>query len=181
MRLNRSTTVLLSQILVPALMLFALPTCAADSTATVSGAVYRAADQSPLVGARLHVGDPRTDRLFSSAPTGRDGSFELAELPASTYRLAVEANGGLYFVQTPVVLAAGSARTLNLAVSPAMAMAEDSDDSDDGDSDDRRKFAFLRHPAGATVVSLGLAAVIGLALDDDDSPKLASPSTPEDQ
>lgn len=181
MKLKRSTTVWFSRILVPVFLLLASPARAADASASVSGAIFRAADQSPLAGARLHAGDPRTDRLFSSAPSGRDGGFTLAKLPPSTYRLAVEADGGLYVVPTPVVLEPGSARRLNLAVTPAMAAAEGSGEGGSSSDSGGGGFAFLKHPAGATLLSLGLATIIGVALQDDNPPRRVSPSAPQGQ
>lgn len=128
--------------LIPALMWVMNPASAAGTTARVSGAIVRSADQAPVTGARLHMGDPKSGQMFSSDPTGDDGSFVLAELPPATYSLAVEAEGGLFLVETPLVLAPGAAQTLNLSVmaQPINAKGTGKDDDD----------AFQGNVAGST-------------------------------
>jgi hypothetical protein len=182
-RTNRSTVALLTVVLVPSLLGLQMPARATGATSALSGSIFRAADQSPLVGARLHAGDPKSGQLFSSPPTGDDGSFALADLPAATYQLAVEADGGLYRVETPLPLASGTSRTLNLAVTrqPGNGFGENGTVEDDDDSDD---FGPWDNPLSAALVSLGIAAVVGVAVwgsdDGDATPGSSSKFVPED-
>jgi len=71
------------------------PVAAAEPRAGLTGSIVRAKNDAAIPGARLHAGDPRTGRVFSSSPAGDDGTFALGDLPPSTYRLAVEADDGL--------------------------------------------------------------------------------------
>ncbi len=169
---------LLSTGLILSLPFLALPARSAGSTATLSGSIVWAADQTPLAGSRLHAGDAKTGEIFSSAPASDDGSFALAELPASTYELAVESDGGLYLVGTPLTLAPGTAQTVHLAVNrqpvPSYDKEEDPDEKKGG-------YRLWDNPLLATLVIVGFVAVIGLLLDDDDSsrpPPVASGSQP---
>ena len=135
----------------------------------------RAADQAPLVGARLHVSDPKAGKLFSSTPAGEDGSFAPVDLPPSTYRLAVESDGGLYLVEAPLALAPGAARTLTVAVNPQSANRE----AGPTDDFDEQKFGPLENPLTAALIVLGTATLIGVLLDDDaKSEGQASPAIP---
>ncbi len=168
---------LLSTGLMLSLPFLALPARSAGVTATLSGSIVWAADQTPLAGSRLHVGDPGTGEIFSSAPAGDDGSFVLEGLPASTYELAVESDGGLYLVGTPLALAPGSAQTLNLAVSRQPSPNYDKDDDDD----DPGGFKLWDNPLTTALIIVGIVGIIGLALGDDDSkgpPPVVSGSQP---
>ncbi len=168
---------LLSTGLIVSLPLLALPARSAGSTATLSGSIVWAADQTPLAGSKLHAGDAKTGEIFSSAPAGDDGSFALAELPASTYELAVESDGSLYLVGTPLTLAPGTAQTVNLAVSrqpgPSYANGENDDDNPGG-------FTFWDNPLTATLILVGFVVVVGLLFDSDSSgpPPVVSGSQP---
>lgn len=178
-RTNRSTIALLSVVLIPSLLALQVPVRAAGTTSMLSGSIFRAADQSPLVGARLHAGDSKTGQLYSSTPTGEDGGFVLGDLPSATYELAVEADGGLYTVQTPIPLAPGTSRTLNLAVTPVASGAMQDDDDDDSEG-----FSLFDNPLGAALAALGIATVVGLAVwgseNGDGTPGTASKFVPED-
>ena len=168
---------LLSTGLILSLPFLALPARSAGGTATLSGSIVWAADQTPLAGSRLHAGDAKTGEIFSSAPASDDGSFALAELPASTYELAVESDGGLYLVGTPLTLAPGTAQTVHLAVNRQPVPSYDKEE------DDEKKggYRLWDNPLLATLVIVGFVAVIGLLLDDDDSsrpPPVTSGSQP---
>ena len=168
---------LLSTGLILSLPFLALPARSAGGTATLSGSIVWAADQTPLAGSKLHAGDAKTGEIFSSAPASDDGSFALAELPASTYELAVESDGGLYLVGTPLTLAPGTAQTVHLAVNrqPVPSYDEEEDDEEKGG------YRLWDNPLLATLVIVGFVAVIGLLLDDDDSsrpPPVTSGSQP---
>jgi len=132
------------------------PVGAAEALATLTGSIVRAYDDAAIPGARLHAGDPRTGRVFSSSPAGDDGSFALGDLPPSSYRLAVEADDGLYVVETPVLMAPGMADTVNVSVHPFVERESRRHD-DNGDDE----FTFWNNPLTASLSFLGLAAVAG--------------------
>jgi hypothetical protein len=93
-----------------------LPVMAGPQTAALSGMVLSSQNQAPLTGVKLHAGDPRTGEIYSSQPTAADGSFVIEGLPAAAYELAVEANGGLYLVDSRVKLSPGQAENVYVAV-----------------------------------------------------------------
>ena len=158
-----------------------LPAEAAGGAAgsRVSGSILSAPDETPLAGARLHLGDPRSGRVFTSQPSNADGSFALAEVPPATYDVAVESNGGLYVVMTPIELAAGDARNLQVAVTP-LAPGQMAPPPPDPDAEKNRGGTSVwNNPATAALIVVGSAIVIGFlikeATDDEDEPS-ASPS-----
>ncbi len=164
---HRMTSKLLSTGLILSLPFLALPASSADESATLSGSIVWAADQTPLAGSKLHAGDPKTGGIFSSAPADDAGSFVLEELPAATYKLAVESDGGLYLVGTPVTLAPGTAQTLNLAVSGQP--VPNYDEAKEDDDDDPGGFKFWDNPLMAVFILAGVAIVVGVIIGDDDS------------
>ncbi len=143
--------------LILSLPFLALPARPAGGTATLSGSIVWAADQTPVAGSKLHAGDAKTGEIFSSAPAGDDGSFALAELPASTYELAVESDGGLYLVGTPLTLAPGTAQTLNLAVSRQLPDYQ------------TNKFWTWDNPWTTALVIVGVVGIIGVVIGQNDS------------
>jgi hypothetical protein len=145
------------------------PVRAWDGSATVRGTVVQAVDSSPIAGARVHLGDPATDRLYRSAPADENGDFEVEGLPAAVYQVAVEADGGLYVVPSPLAIEAAATRTLNLAVGAAPS-TEGSSPDDDSDDDSAAGWRLKDHPLVATLATLGAAVIIGAALEDDNSP-----------
>ncbi len=158
---------LLSTGLILSLPFLALPARSSDGFATLSGSIVWAADQTPLPGSKLHAGDPKTGEIFSSAPASDDGSFVLDELPAATYELAVESDGGLYLVGTPLTLAPGTAQTLNLAVSRQPVPNYDKNEDDEGPSSGKPKN--WDNPGVTAGAVVGIVLVIGLLLGDSDS------------
>ena len=139
--------------------------------ASLTGTIVSATDHTPLSGARVHAGDPKTGRIYSSQPTTADGSFSVEALPASGYELAVEADGGLYIVQTPVQLAPGTAPHLTVAVN----RDQNGDDGDDDDDDSAgvvpqggkfRGISIWDNRLTAAGLVLGLAFVIGALIED---------------
>lgn len=152
---------LLSTGLIVLLPSLGLPARAADGTATLSGSIMWAADQAPLAGSTLHAADPKTGEIFSSAPATDDGSFVLDNLPASTYELAVESEGGLYVVGTPLSLAPGMSQTLNLAVSRQPYFEKD--------DDDKKRNSVWDNPGVTAAVVVGIVLIVGLLLNDSDS------------
>ena len=176
MKFSRRLTCSLGMML--AFSLVGLPQALAAG-GSLNGSIVRSADQSPMVGARIHIANPRTKEIFSSAPAGRKGSFSVAEIPADRYSLAVEHEGGLYVVETPLQVTEGGQQTLNLAVSP-MSDLEKSNLETSDDSDNPGGFALWDNPLTATLLGLGIAVVVGAAIggDDDSARKSSSPSMP---
>ena len=159
-----------------------LPTEAAGVPAgsRVAGSILSAPDETPLAGARLHLGDPRSGRVFTSQPSGADGSFALTEVPPATYEVAVEANGGLYVVRTPLELSSGDARNLQVAVTPLAPAQMAPPPPDPNDQKNRGGTSVWNNPATAALIVVGSAIVIGFlikeATDEDDDQLSASPS-----
>jgi hypothetical protein len=151
-----------------------LPLPAAERSANLSGSVLSAADSSPLVGVKLHAGDPKTGEIYSSPPTTADGKFRIEQLPAATYRVAVESEGGLYVASAPVKLAPGQAQSLTVAVNPQMADDPQSAKGKQGPA----KTSVWSNPGTAALIVLGASVVLGVAIDeatDDDDEIFASP------
>jgi carboxypeptidase family protein len=174
---NRMTNVV-AAVLAISLQALGLPASAGAAPASVSGALVRAADQSPLVGAKLHLGNPETGAILTTAPTDAKGTFALSGLAPATYQLAVETNGGLYVVTTPVRLAPGQTRTLNVAIAAQATKDDDNDDNKPGAAAAPTKTSMWENPLTAALIVLGAAIVVGYVVDSatDDNESTASPS-----
>ena len=176
------------------------PIGAAPGNSTLSGVVRSGGGNAPLPGARVLAGDVATGEVYPSSPTGEDGTFEISDLRPATYRIAVEANSGLYLIEHPVPLAAGANQAVGISVDPSMTAATDDggsgggqgsgkDDDDDKDDDDPdavpppekgSRPQIWNNPLTASLAVFGLAVIFGLvienATDDTDAEKSATPT-----
>lgn len=171
---------LIATLVIVSLQALTLPLMAGDPGAAVNGSILAADDQSPLVGAKLHLGDPQTGEIYTSKPTGQDGSFVIDEVPAAVYEMAVEADGGLYVVQTPLKLTPGQNQALNLAVTTQLAPGQMAGSPEEEAEKKKKKggAGVWNNPATAALIVIGAAIVLGLIIDaatDDDDERPASP------
>jgi hypothetical protein len=165
---------LVATVVIVSLQALMIPAIAADPASSVNGSILSAQTDAPLAGAKLHLGDPMTGEIYTSEPADQDGSFEMTDVPASTYEVAVESNGGLYLVQSPLKLTPGQSQPMNVAINQQMA--------DDPETEEKKKnkggTGVWNNPATAALIVVGAAVVLGLlinaATDDDDE----EPSSP---
>lgn len=159
-----------------------IPVSAETAEGSLSGTVVTATDHAPLGGAKVHAGDPKTGRIYSSQPTAEDGSFSVEGLPASGYELAVEKDGGLYLVQTPVQVAPGTAQILTVAVNQdKKGKPDDDDDDDEGLVPPGAGGASLwDNQFTAAGFVIGLAFVVGVLIENatDDPDQVVSDPAP---
>ncbi len=163
-------------ILVVSVQGLAIPVSQAAVPASLSGTLVRSSDRTPLVGAKLHVGNPSTGRILSSAPTNPEGAFRVEGLDPATYQLAVELAGGLYVVDTPVRLAPGQAQILSVAIA---ATTQDEGGTAPGGTEQSTKPSMWQNPLTAALIVLGAAIVVGYVVDqatDDNNEDNSSPS-----
>jgi hypothetical protein len=157
------------------------PVLAGASTASLSGQLFSVVSSEPLVGAKLHLQDPATGRSYVSSPTEADGRVDVAQLPPSSYRIAVESNGGLYVVDAPVKLDAGEARSVRLSVREAGGRGRAGRAESGSTPSDPGNTSFWSNPLTATLVVVGAAILVGVIVDEatsDDDETPASPSNP---
>ena len=153
----------------------------ADGTAAISGTLFSATSSTPLAGARLHLKDPVTGASFVSSVAGADGAFDLENVPASSYHLAVESNCSLYVVDAPVRLDADATRHVRVAVRETGRGRGGRADSETPDADKKegKEKSFWTNPLTATLLVVGGAILVGVIVDqatNEDAP--ASPSLP---
>jgi len=166
---RRSTAALVAVALVP----FGFPARAASPAASLSGTVVAAAGTSLGESARVHAGDPKTGSIYSSGPIGSEGTFRIEHLPPATYELAVESNGGLYVVEAPIELPAGSNRIVHLEVKPSPARAAAAGNPQ---NKEKRKLGVWDNPLTSTLIVVGIAVVVGLIIEAATEEEGAPPS-----
>ncbi len=177
---TRWTRALLAATLTILLAIPAGPALASAGAATLGGRVVSAGSYAPLAGARVFAGDGRTGRIATSGITGPDGSFEIAGLEPAVYDVAVESRGGLYLVQSPVRVAGGERRSLQLAISPQTTPTGETGQAP-AEAPPKKKSAtdVWNNPLTATLIVVGAAVVLGLVMGSSTgSTSTASPSTP---
>ncbi|HZN54026.1 MAG TPA: carboxypeptidase-like regulatory domain-containing protein [Candidatus Polarisedimenticolaceae bacterium] len=165
---------LISALLATGAPAFAAPQPAATS-ASLTGTVFAGDVATPLSGATVAAIDARGIR-FASAPTGSDGAFTLAGLPAGRLSLALETRDGSFPVATPVTLAPGEMKGVHLALKADGATEEDKD---------RKKPGAYWTTGGKTsmiavLVGFVVAGAVAINQQNDDSVLPASPSDPGD-
>ena len=170
---------LTATVVIGALQALGLPAAADPSGASVAGSILAAPDQAPLPGARLHLGDPRSGKVFSSSPADAQGSFALADIPPATYEVAVESGGGLYLVQTPLALSSGQSQTLQVAVSPLAPGQMAPPPEEEPGAKKKGGAGLWNNPVTAALIVVGSAIVIGFLIKeatDEDDEQVSSPS-----
>jgi len=147
----------------------------AATTGSLSGRVIAAADRpvptAVLVAPSGATGAPVT------APVAADGTFTVADLPAGTAELAIQTSEGLYVVHTPVAIAPGTTRTLQLALGGRQ---DTSQPPPPADAKKKKKAGGVwANPLYATLIVVGSAIVVGVLISELTKPNNtpASPST----
>lgn len=165
-------------VLAVAVVLSVGPQASAADNSTLEGTIFTADGEAVVDGAILHAGNPRTGDIYSSAKTGSDGEFVIADLPPAVYELAIERDGGLYIARSSVQLSPGEQRKVNLALS------DDKDDDGglalDPATANKVKTGIWDKPFFATLLVVGAAFAVGALISaaDDDSQGLPSPFGP---
>jgi hypothetical protein len=165
------TKKVLATLLVLSLQSLFIPVSAEEQVAVLSGTVLSSENQTPLQGAKLHVGDPETGKVYSSPTIGESGSFEVRDLPPATYEVAVESDGHLYVVSTPVTLAPGQSQNVNVAVNQDMA-----DPPGKNKKKRRGGTGVWENPATATLIIVAAAFFVGWGISELQTDSTASPS-----
>jgi len=164
------TKKVLATILVLSLQSLFIPVSAGEQEAVLSGTVLSSVTQTPLQGAKLHVGDPKTGKIYSAPIAGETGDFEVRDLPAATYEVAVESDGYLYVVGTPLTLAPGQSQNVNVAVNQEIA------DPPQQKKKRRGGTGVWENPAMATLIIVFAAFATGYAIQEIQGDDSASPS-----
>jgi len=149
-------------------VLAAPPLVVAGETGVVTGRVLPSSD-SQLVAKTVWVG-------AVPAAVAADGSFRVDGIPAGPAELAIETSEGLYLVATPVAIAPGTTRSLQLAFGGR----QDSNAPPPREKEKKKKQGGVwANPLTATLIVVGSAIVVGFAVDEltktTDAP--VSPST----
>lgn len=145
---------LLAALLIVALPAPGLAARAEPATGGLTG-VIRAANNTPLAGARLLATEDAENTVFRSEPTTDDGNFSLGELEPGTYRLAVEVDEGIYLVRYPVPVVAGVNRAVQIA------LGETADASSGRAAPET---SVWNNPYTAGAIVLGVAIVVGILI-----------------
>jgi hypothetical protein len=158
-----------------ALALFAVtnPAWGAPASATLTGTVFGPNASAPLAGATVVVTSADGTKL-ASRPTGVDGAFTVQGVPPGTQTLALETKDGAFAIATPITLAPGQTRGVQLALRAASE-----------DDKKKKKGAAAVPPSSGDIAAMvativGMAVIAGLAISsaNDSSSTTASPSQP---
>jgi hypothetical protein len=143
--------------------------------ATLQGTVTVSGGTQPIAGAVVLVGNPRDGSVVASGPADAQGRFTVANLAPATYQVAVRQGQRMWVVDAPVTLAPGQARDLTVGINPQQAPGPDAAAAEAG----KDKMSFWNNPLTASLIVVGAAILVGVAIDaatDDDEETPASPS-----
>ena len=161
--------IIASSVVVAIVLSTTAPQAVAGDTAVLTGRVLPSAD-GRLTAKTVWVG-------AVPAPVAADGTFRVGGLPEGRTDLAVETSEGLYVVDTPLVLAPGTARSLQLALRGR----QDTGTAKPPEKEKKRKHnGALDNPLTGTLIIVGSAIVLGVAIDQLTNSKnpTASQSSP---
>ena len=145
MRLDLSTVLALS--------LAAHSSVLAGETTILTGRVIPAAGSS-LVAKNVWVG-------AVPAPVAADGTFRAVGIPGGPTELAIETSGGLYQVATPLNIAPGATRQVQLAFGGR----QDTSPPPADNAKPKKPGSVWSKPLTATFIVVGSAIVLGVAVD----------------
>lgn len=118
------------------------------------GRVLPAAD-SRLVARTVWVG-------AIPAPVSPDGSFRAIGIPVGPSEVAIETSQGLFVVATPVAIAPGTTRSIQLAYGGR----QDTSPAPPAENEKKKKTGgFWANPLAASLIIVGSAIVVGFAID----------------
>lgn len=81
------------------------PTPIQEGLASIRGVLFRADETTRIKGATVTAINTRTGRRYVSNYTGENGAYEVKDLPAGTYDLAIESSEHIYVTDSLVDLA----------------------------------------------------------------------------
>jgi hypothetical protein len=140
--------------LIVGVQLLVSPAPAATPPAALSGQILSAEAHDPVPGVVVRMVDPGTGDLYTSAPTDDKGEFEIDALPPSVYALSVQQDEGVFLAGSHVVLAPGEHRSVQVALYAKK------------DKDPGSKYGPWENPWTATLLALGIAAVVGWGISE---------------
>jgi hypothetical protein len=126
----------------------------AGETGVLTGRVLPSAE-GRLVAKNVWVGAKPT-------AVAADGSFRVEGIPGGPAELAIETSEGLYVVATPVVIAPGTTRSVQLAFGGR----QDTSAPTPAEKEKKKKRGGIwANPTSATLIIVGSAIVVGFAID----------------
>jgi hypothetical protein len=165
---------------------FGLPVFASPAPAILSGKILRTGTGDPVQGAVVKLNHRSEGKIYSSTQADAQGAYSLSDIPAGTYDLAIETDGGLFLVNAPVSLTSGEKREASFSLQPKKGAAEGETGGTAGKEpaadakDSKKKAATPWYRSGwfGTAVVVGSAVILGAVLSssDNDEPASASPS-----
>jgi hypothetical protein len=162
--------------------LIAPPTTFAAGSGTLEGRVVTPSG-NPAPKA-VWAATTATAKSPQRATVDPSGAFKLEAVPAGAVELAVETAEGLYVVDTPVTIAPGATRQVQLALRGRQGTTPNPPSSPAPPQPPPPKTGSLwDNPLTATLIVIGGAVVTGLIIDavddnDNDTNNAASPSNP---
>ena len=135
--------------------------------AIAASPVTLAGDTGNLAGRVLPAPDGRVEAKTVwvgaiPAAVGADGSFQATGIPPGSSELAIETSAGLYVVATPVAIAPGTTRRVQLAFGGR----QDSSAPPPPENEKKKKRGGVwANPLSATLIIVGSAIVVGFAID----------------
>jgi hypothetical protein len=140
----------------PAVLAFLLavpPASLAGESGVLTGRVLPASD-ARIVAKTVWVG-------AIPAAVAADGTFEAKGIPAGSSELAIETSEGLYVVATPVAIAPGTTRRVQLAFGGR----QDTSAPPPPEKEKKKSGGVWANPLSATLIIVGSAIVVGFAID----------------
>jgi hypothetical protein len=159
-------------------------TPAPEGLGSIRGVLFKEDEVTRISGSTVTAINVRTGRRYVSNFTGDNGAYEVGDLPAGTYDLAIDAAGRVYVTDNLVDLAEGQRLYLSFSLRPPTAGATDEGPIFKGGAkmtftdpsavpqaeETTAKKSFWKRPGGIAIISIlvagGAAAAVSAQQSD---------------
>lgn len=134
---------------------------------SISGKILSPDKITPVAGAIVKAAEMESKKVYESQATAENGFYEITGLPKGTYDIAVQAEKGLYAVNKLLNVGEIESHSVSLVLNENPENPkEEKGEKPEGTEAKKGKPGFWNNPLTATLAVVGIAVVLGFAIEE---------------